>query len=137
VSQVIERRLYSCAHHPLEHETGTTVAEGMNGDQPSTDAAQDWHILVTTRPTVLITGPADAVEQSLATLMPLHSVSASSSASASARWNNSANSSFSRHRWTVETQIPIASHASLMVPISTNASRNRACSSAVGALPRG
>src|SRR5438309_5522942 len=57
--------------HPLKDKhLRLTAPKGMKDDQVSPDAALDWHIVRANRFHVLIVGAADAVEHSLAVLMP-------------------------------------------------------------------
>jgi hypothetical protein len=46
------------------------ATDRMNADPRPNDSALDWHIAMTARPNVLVMGPTDVVEQSLAALMP-------------------------------------------------------------------
>jgi Sigma-54 interaction domain len=51
-------------------EAAATAADRVTSDPHLSQGAVDWHIVKAARPNVLITGPADAIELSLAALLP-------------------------------------------------------------------
>ncbi len=57
------------AQSPTNHIVVATAAD-PNADTPPSHSALDWHTLKTARCNVLVTGIADAVERSLAALLP-------------------------------------------------------------------
>lgn len=54
----------------MTEEAGTVLAKRLEEGPQARDSELEWSILLTTRPNILIAGPAGAVEQSLALLMP-------------------------------------------------------------------